>query len=166
MTTQYVTDLALQLSDLLSRHQLTLSTAESCTGGGIGDVLTAIAGSSLWFLGGIISYSEQAKQTLLGVPKSVLSEHGVVSEAVVCQMAEGACAALCSDVSIAVTGIAGPSGGSTDNPVGTVWIGWCIHGSTTAHRFQFAGDRAQVRQQAIECGLNGLLQQLITYKLK
>lgn len=145
---------------LLARGEF-LATAESCTGGLIAKLCTDIAGSSQWFERGVVSYSNHAKVDLLGVPAALLKQHGAVSEPVVRAMAEGLLQGSPAHWAIGVTGIAGPGGGSTDKPVGTVWMSWLHRGSATATlRQQFSGDREQVRQQTAEFALNRLLELL------
>lgn len=134
-----------------------LATAESCTGGLIAAACTDLAGSSDWFERGFVSYSNAAKTELLGVPATLIAAHGAVSEPVVRAMAEGAIARSHAQVSIAVTGIAGPSGGSAEKPVGTVWFAWCIGSATTSERQRFDGDRAAVRAQTVAHALVGML---------
>lgn len=145
---------------LMGRRQL-LATAESCSGGWIAKTVTDVAGSSDWFGYGIVSYSNPAKQELLGVSIPSLVEHGAVSEVVVREMAEGALRQGNADVSVAVSGVAGPGGGSPDKPVGTVWFAWSeltdegVRSRTRCHRF--AGDRDAVRRQTVAVALEGLL---------
>jgi nicotinamide-nucleotide amidase len=145
---------------LMDRRQV-LATAESCTGGWIAKAVTDIAGSSDWFGYGIVSYSNPAKQELLGVSIPSLVEHGAVSEAVVREMAEGALRQGHADVSVAVSGVAGPGGGSPDKPVGTVWFGWAELSDegmrSRARRYRFEGDRDAVRRQTVAVALEGLL---------
>ena len=129
---------------LLARGQM-LATAESCTGGMIAAACTDLAGSSQWFERGFVTYSNAAKTELLGVPAALIAQHGAVSEPVACAMAEGAIDRSHAQVSVAVTGVAGPTGGSADKPVGTVWLAWHVDGHTHSERCQFAGDRAAVR---------------------
>ena len=138
-----------------------MATAESCTGGMIAARCTDLAGSSQWFERGIVSYSNAAKSELLGVPESMIIQHGAVSEAVACAMAQGAVQHAHAQVSVAVTGVAGPSGGSLDKPVGTVWFAWCVNGHTSSERQMFDGTRAQVREATVEHALRGLLQRLL-----
>ncbi len=152
--------LAQQLGVELLRRGWTVTCAESCTGGGIAHGITAVAGSSQWFNAGFVTYSNTAKVQLLGVEATELAEHGAVSEAVVCAMAQGAARATGADVAVAVSGIAGPDGGSVDKPVGTVWLAWFGPTGTTARRYQLEGDREQVRQRAISLGLAGLVAQV------
>ena len=151
-------ELAVKLGMCLQRRGETVTTAESCTGGMIAAALTDIAGSSAWFGYGMVSYSNQAKQDLLGVPATTLAEHGAVSEAVVRRMAAGARARSGADWAIAVSGIAGPGGGSADKPVGTVWVGLAgPDGAEQAFVCHLDGDRAAVRQQTVTIALSRLL---------
>ena len=151
------------IADSLTQRGWSVSTAESCTGGGIGAALTAIAGSSRWYQGGVISYSNTSKHSLLDVTPRLVGEHGAVSKPVVVAMCQGVQHRLGSEVSIAVTGIAGPDGGTDDKPVGTVWIGWRILGQQSTQHFQFEGDRQQVCAQSIFESLIGLQQRLQHY---
>lgn len=134
-----------------------LATAESCTGGLIAAACTDLAGSSNWFERGFVTYSNAAKTELLGVDAALIAEHGAVSEAVVRAMAAGALTHSRAQVAIAVTGIAGPGGGSADKPVGTVWLGWAWPGSVLTERCQFAGDRTAVRTATVQHALQRLL---------
>lgn len=157
-----VTDIELatlvgQLAARLRESERVLATAESCTGGWIGKVLTDLPGSSDWYAGGIVSYSNQAKQNLLSVPAAVLEQHGAVSEPVVRAMAEGARKQLGADLAVAVSGVAGPGGGTTEKPVGTVWIGWADASGTRSELQHFAGDREEVRRATIAAALKNLL---------
>ena len=145
------------LAAALRQRGWRLATAESCTGGLIAGACTELAGSSDWFERGFVSYSNQAKTELLGVPAELIATHGAVSEPVVRAMAEGALARSHAQLSVAVTGIAGPTGGSEDKPVGTVWFGWCGGGQTRTERQVFAGNRAAVRAQTVGWALDGLL---------
>ena len=150
--------LAAQVGGLLKSHGLTLATAESCTGGGVAHAITDVAGSSAWFERGFITYSNLAKQQMLGVSEAMLIQHGAVSEAVVREMVAGALANSAAQVALAVSGIAGPEGGTPDKPVGTVWFAWGIkHGATHAQRHQINGNRAAVRAQAVRIALQGVL---------
>ena len=145
---------------LLARGQM-LTTAESCTGGMIAAACTDLAGSSQWFERGFVTYSNEAKTELLGVPAGLIATHGAVSEPVARAMALGAVAHSRAQVAVAVTGIAGPAGGTADKPVGTVWFGWNVNGTITTATRRFDGDRAAVRQQTLAwaCArLNALLQ--------
>lgn len=145
--------LATALGQLLLSKKFTITTAESCTGGGIGYWLTAVAGSSAYVDRGFITYSNKAKQQLLAVRSATLLQFGAVSEETVREMAQGAAKAAAADVAIAVSGIAGPDGGSAYKPVGTVCFGFYVSGHVASSRLVFAGDRQQVRQQAIDFAL-------------
>ena len=148
------------LSEKLLRRRLSLATAESCTGGWIAKCCTDRAGSSAWFERGFVTYSNRAKSELLGVAAQVLEEAGAVSEIVARQMAAGAVSRSAADVSVAVTGIAGPDGGSADKPVGTVWFGWSVEDALSTDCRVFEGDREDVRRQAVAHALNGLIDRL------
>lgn len=140
-----------------SHHQL-LVTAESCTGGWIAKVLTDVAGSSGWFECGMVAYGYEAKQALLGVRPETLELHGAVSRETVIEMVSGALVHSGATLAVAVTGIAGPGGGTVEKPVGTVWIGWKRRGGyTQAELFHFDGDREAVRRQTVAASLRGLL---------
>ena len=145
--------LATELGQLLLRKKWTITTAESCTGGGIGYWLTAVPGSSAYVDRGFITYSNKAKQQLLAVRSATLLQFGAVSEQTVREMAQGAAKAANADIAIAVSGIAGPDGGSVYKPVGTVCFGFCVNGNVASSQLVFAGDRQQVRQQAIDYAL-------------
>jgi nicotinamide-nucleotide amidase len=138
-----------------------LVSAESCTGGWIGKVLTDIPGSSAWYLGGVISYSNTLKQSLLGVLSSTLAQHGAVSEQTAREMAIGALETFGGHVAVAVTGIAGPEGGQPGKPVGTVWFAWAWHAGdeieTRVLMETFAGDREAVRRQTVARALSEVL---------
>jgi nicotinamide-nucleotide amidase len=154
------TDLAEVLLTELRTRGLTLATAESCTGGLVGGRLTAIAGGSDVYLGGVVCYSNDAKVELLDVPAGLIAEHGAVSEPVAQVMATGAARRLAATTSIAVTGVAGPGGGSPEKPVGTVWFGWSVGGQVKTVRAGFSGDRHQIRTRATQAALLGLLEML------
>ena len=140
---------------LLARGQ-TMVTAESCTGGWIAKVLTDIAGSSAWFECGVVAYSYEAKEALLGVSPQTLERTGAVSQETVVEMVSGALARDGASVAVAVTGVAGPSGGTNDKPVGTVWIGWKRRGGyARAQLFHVDGDRDSVRRQTVAAALDG-----------
>lgn len=148
---------AQQLADSLIKQKLMAVTAESCTGGGIAQALTEIPGSSRWFERGFVTYSNEAKQELLGVGAETLEAHGAVSEETALEMARGAISRSRGHISVAVTGIAGPDGGTPDKPVGTVWIAWGQKlGYAEAQCFHFEGDRHAVRQQTILAAIEGL----------
>ncbi|MGM7447347.1 UNVERIFIED_ORG: nicotinamide-nucleotide amidase [Idiomarina abyssalis] len=149
--------LAEQVGSSLQQKQQTLCTAESCTGGGIGYAITEVAGSSAWFNGGLITYTNALKQKLLLVESDVLEKHGAVSEACVRQMAVGAIAACDADWAIAVSGVAGPAGGTADKPVGLVWMAIANSESCWCWSEQFAGDRTQVRLQTLDTVLDKLI---------
>ena len=146
-----------QLAHLLRQQGWKLTTAESCTGGLIAAACTDLAGSSEWFERGFVSYSNAAKTDLLGVPAALIRSHGAVSEQVVQAMALGAVAHSKAQVSVAVTGVAGPGGGSVDKPVGTVWFGWVIQDQLISQCQHFEGDRAQVRAATVQFALTRLL---------
>ena len=146
-------ELASSLGERLLSKNWTITTAESCTGGGIGYALTSKSGSSAWLNQGYITYSNQAKTELVNVTQDALESNGAVSQSVVEQMAEGAAKAAKAEVSIAVSGIAGPDGGSAQKPVGTVWFGFYVNGDIHTTVQVFSGDRHQVRQQTIDFAL-------------
>ena len=138
-----------QISTALLARGWMLATAESCTGGMIAAACTDLAGSSQWFERGFVTYSNEAKTELLGVPAELIATHGAVSEPVARAMALGAVAHSRAQVAVAVTGIAGPTGGTADKPVGTVWFGWNVNGQVTTATCRFDGNRAAVRQQTL-----------------
>lgn len=146
--------LAAELGEALLRHGWTLSTAESCTGGWAAQALTAIAGSSAWFERGFVTYSNAAKQEMLGVRAETLAQYGAVSEETARDMAEGAIAHSHAQAALAITGIAGPSGGSVEKPVGTVCFAWARVGAETiVERRCFPGDRQRVRARSVALAL-------------
>ncbi|MDW8845726.1 nicotinamide-nucleotide amidase [Erwinia sp. MMLR14_017] len=154
MTDSELMQLGKQVGQSLLQRKATVTTAESCTGGWIAKVLTDIAGSSQWFERGFVTYSNEAKQELVGVNDESLARYGAVSEQVVCEMAEGALQQAKADYALSVSGIAGPDGGSPEKPVGTVWFGFAAAGKKTlAQRQVFTGDREAVRRQATACAL-------------
>ena len=138
----------------------TLVTAESLTGGGIGHALTSVSGSSAVYKGGVISYTNQVKNQILGVPTEVLEQFGAVSQSVAKAMAEGARKLLQADMAVSVTGLAGPGGDEYGNPVGTVFIGFADGQKTVVKHCLFSGDREQVREQTIEAALMLILEQV------
>lgn len=148
---------ALKLGRALHVRGWRLAAAESCTGGWIAKVLTDVAGSSQWFDGGVVAYSNAAKTALLGVGNDLLAAHGAVSEEVVRAMAEGARSRFASELAVAVSGIAGPGGGTADKPVGTVHFAWAAPSGTTAARRIFAGGRESVRRQTVALALERLV---------
>ena len=149
-----------ELAEILQQRGWMMATAESCTGGLIAGACTDLSGSSAWFERGFVTYSNAAKTGMLGVDAALIDTHGAVSEPVARAMAEGALRRSFAQVSVAVTGVAGPTGGSVDKPVGTVWFGWCVNGATTSERQRFDGDRAAVRQATVAHALAGLLARL------
>lgn len=152
--------LAAQLGQRLSARVAKVTTAESCTGGGVAHAITSVPGSSRWFDCGFVTYSNGAKQQLLGVDAEVLREYGAVSAEVVRAMAQGAAFAAAAEFAVAVSGIAGPGGGSPEEPVGTVWFGWCGSNGLSSACHHISGDREAVRDQAVVIALRGLLQVL------
>ena len=152
--------LVAQLAQALPAQGWTMATAESCTGGLIAGACTDLAGSSVWFERGFVSYSNAAKTTLLGVPAPLIARDGAVSEAVVRAMAQGALAHSLAQVAVAVTGVAGPGGGSADKPVGTVWFGFMVDGKLSSETRRFDGDRDQVRDATVRHALQRLVQLL------
>jgi nicotinamide-nucleotide amidase len=137
-----------------------LATAESCTGGLIAACCTDLAGSSDWFDRGFVTYSNSAKTEMLGVDEELIARHGAVSEAVVRAMVQGALKHSAAQVALAVTGVAGPGGGSEAKPVGTVWLGWATPGGVVTEMQNFAGDRPQVRAATVQRALNRLVELL------
>lgn len=153
--------LARQLGTIFADLEVSLATAESCTGGWIAQVITAVPGCSGWFERGFVTYSNLSKEQMLGVRRQTLERHGAVSEQTAREMAAGALAHSNAHVSVAVTGIAGPDGGSADKPVGTVWIGWARRDAyVDATCFHFDGDREAVRRATVKAALEGLVQRL------
>lgn len=153
--------LAEEVGRALKQRAMMLATAESCTGGWVGEAVTAVPGSSLWFDRGYITYTNEAKQEMLGVSAATLEQYGAVSERTVREMASGALKHSRAQAALAISGIAGPGGGSPEKPVGTVWFAWGFaNGAVTSERRQFAGDRREVRRQAVAFGLQGLLERL------
>lgn len=149
--------LALKLGRTLESRGWLLTAAESCTGGWIAKVITDVAGSSGWFDRGFVTYSNVAKTQLLGVPEALLDEDGAVSEAVARAMAQGALEASAAHIAVAVTGIAGPDGGTADKPVGTVWIAWATETRVETAMHQYDGDREAVRRQTLVTALEGVV---------
>jgi nicotinamide-nucleotide amidase len=150
--------LAEQLGAILLKRKLHCAVAESCTGGALAAAITEVPGSSQWFDRGFVTYTNPSKQELLAVPSQVITTHGAVSEETVRYMAEGVLAHSDAFVSVGISGIAGPGGGSVDKPVGTVWIAWAgDYQPTHAECFLFKGNRAAIREQAVEAALQGLL---------
>ncbi|MBI4192238.1 MAG: nicotinamide-nucleotide amidohydrolase family protein [Betaproteobacteria bacterium] len=151
--------LAQQVGEALKSRALILVTAESCTGGWIGEAVTMVAGSSYWFERGFITYTNIAKREMLGVKTDTLERLGAVSEQTVKEMVAGALVASHAQVAVAVSGVAGPGGGTPEKPVGTVCLAWALkNGEPTAETRHFAGDREAVRRQAVERALAGVLE--------
>ena len=146
-----------RLVGALAEKGLTCATAESCTGGGVGFAITAVAGSSAVFWGGVVSYDNSVKRGVLGVPEEVLATKGAVSSECAAAMAEGARRLIKTDLAVSTTGIAGPGGGSADKPVGLVWFGLSSKAGTVTEKKVFSGDREAVRAAAIEHALRLLL---------
>lgn len=149
--------LVARLADRLLSLQWRLVTAESCTGGLVAAACTDRAGSSDWFERGLVTYSNAAKQELLGVDARLIAQHGAVSQEVARAMASGAMRHGAASCALAVTGVAGPGGGSLAKPVGTVWFGWCVGGRVDAEMRSFGGDRGAVRAASVAHALAGLL---------
>lgn len=150
--------LAQRVGEALKRAGLSAVTAESCTGGWVAQAITSVPGSSAWFVGGYVTYADSSKQRMLGVQAKTLEHYGAVSEAVVVEMAEGALRNTDADISVSISGIAGPDGGSDEKPVGTVWFAWAVKGRPTVSCLSFFhGDRESVRRQAVEQALEGLI---------
>lgn len=157
-TCETVEPLVQRLAGTLCARHLRLVVAESCTGGLLAAALTALPGSSAWFDSGLVTYSNAAKTALLGVPAAMLARCGAVSEPVARQMASGALQAGDADLAVAITGIAGPDGGTPDKPVGTVWIAWAARSrGPTSRCYLFEGERADVRAASVRAALQGLI---------
>lgn len=151
-------ELAEQLGRKLKSCEKKIATAESCTGGWIAQTITDVPGSSAWFDRGFVTYSNAAKVQMLGVSPQMLEEFGAVSAETATEMAAGALAHSDADIAVAVTGIAGPDGGTTDKPVGTVFIGWADkNGEANVVKKQFAGNRRQIREQTVKSVLEGMV---------
>lgn len=160
-TDEDIAAVAAQVAQLLEARGAYLATAESCTGGWISKSLTDVAGSSRWFEFGFVVYSNEAKETMLGIEAEIIAEHGAVSREVAVEMAVAARVVSGADLAVAVTGIAGPDGGTDDKPVGTVWFAWEGPQRRSAARMEtFAGDREAVRRQTVIAALRGVLRQL------
>jgi len=143
----------IQLGRLLSESGLTISVAESFTGGMIGHVITNAPGSSRYFQGGVIAYADEVKMELLGVSEQTLIDHGAVSKETVLEMARGVRAALNTDIGISSSGIAGPDGGSVEKPIGLAWIGLSASQKEYAEQFLFPGDRLQIKEQGVQTAI-------------
>jgi nicotinamide-nucleotide amidase len=162
MTSSAIDDLTGQLAHLLPSRGLMVCTAESCTGGLIAAACTDRAGSSVWFERGFVTYSNASKTDLLGVPADLIVRHGAVSQEVARAMAAGALVHAQAQLAVAVTGVAGPGGGSADKPVGTVWLAWAMGSQVRTERQHFEGDRGAVRQATVVRALQGLIEMLQT----
>lgn len=150
-------DLAARVGELLRAQGMMLATAESCTGGGVAAAATEIPGSSAWFERGFVTYSNDSKVELLGVRPATLEAHGAVSELTVREMAEGALRQSKAQIALAVSGIAGPGGGSITKPVGTVWLAWSLRdGPTRAQLHYLQGSRSEIRRQTVRLALQGV----------
>ncbi|MDH4133718.1 MAG: CinA family protein [Gammaproteobacteria bacterium] len=159
--------LAEQLGHDLKQGARSLVTAESCTGGGLGAVLTDVPGSSLWYDRGFIVYSNMAKREMLGVKTEILARYGAVSEQTARAMVEGALEASHADLAVAITGIAGPGGGTPEKPVGTVCLAWMVRkGVPATHTERFSGDREAIRRASIEAAIHGLLSLISSFPTK
>lgn len=159
MAEETLHELAERLGATLLAAGRRLATAESCTGGGIAHRVTDVAGSSEWFDRGFVTYSDAAKEEMLAVPADTLAEHGAVSAATAEAMVAGALRYSEADIAVAVTGVAGPGGGTTEKPVGTVWFAWARRGDTPVVRcVAFEGDRAAVRDGSIRVALEGVIE--------
>lgn len=157
MDTYLISRAVAELGECLRVESNFLATAESCTGGLLASTLTDTPGSSEWFAGSVVAYSNEVKSKLLGVPQSTLDQHGAVSEATVLAMAEGVLKTIGAHISVAISGIAGPSGGTPDKPVGTVWMAWAWPGGSRARLYNFQGSREQIKEQSVMAAINGLL---------
>lgn len=147
-----------KLAVLLSRRNFFLSTAESCTGGLIGNLLTNEPGSSSWYVGGVVAYANSLKTRILGVEEELINEHGAVSSQCVISLARGVLNLTGSQVSVAVSGIAGPGGGTKEKPVGTVFIGWCLLEDDWWEKHKFLGNRLKIKSQAANRAILGLVE--------
>ena len=148
---------AARLGEALLARNWTACTAESCTGGWVAKVITDVPGSSAWFGAGFVTYANDAKSGVLAVPAAVLEAHGAVSEPVVIAMAAAARSQTGAELAVAVSGVAGPDGGTAEKPVGTVWFAWAGPDGTRAERRHWPGDRERIRRLAVEYALEGLL---------
>jgi nicotinamide-nucleotide amidase len=159
---QELRDLAEQLGECLIARGMKLASAESCSGGWLAKIITDIPGSSAWFTGSVVSYSNEAKQSLLGVSADTLAEFGAVSGDTVLEMSDGLFSHTDADVAVSISGIAGPEGGSEDKPIGLVWLSWGKRDkSVFANPYNFDGDREDVRKQSIKQALENLLDLLV-----
>ncbi|WP_272701019.1 CinA family protein [Desulfovibrio sp. Fe33] len=157
MDTYLISRAVAEVGECLRAQGHFLATAESCTGGLLASTLTDTPGSSEWFAGSVVAYSNKVKNRLLDVPEATLEEHGAVSEPVVLAMALNVLKTIGADVSVAISGIAGPGGGTPEKPVGTVWIAWAWPGGSRARQYSFRGTRDQIKSQTVMTAINGLL---------
>jgi nicotinamide-nucleotide amidase len=155
--TENCLDLSRQLGEALLQRGWAVTTAESCTGGGLSSAITAIPGSSAWFGYGFVTYANQAKEKLLSVSSETLLKEGAVSEAVVLQMSQGALEVSGADLAVAISGVAGPDGGTDEKPVGSVWFAWRTKNHSQTRLMHIKGSRLEVQSQAVEQALIGLL---------
>ncbi|MCW5622632.1 MAG: nicotinamide-nucleotide amidohydrolase family protein [Burkholderiales bacterium] len=156
---QALFDLAVRVGNALRQRAWMLTTAESCTGGWVGACVTMVGGSSQWYDRGFITYSNSAKMQMLGVLEETLRVHGAVSEATVAEMAQGALARSNAHVAVSISGVAGPTGGTSDKPVGSVCIGWAgREGSLRSRSLRFEGDRDAVRRRSVIVALEGVIE--------
>lgn len=152
------------LGETLLKAGLIASTAESCTGGGVAYAITEISGSSQWFDRGFVTYSNESKKQMLGVNNKTLEQYGAVSKEVVIEMAEGAVKNSNANIAVAISGIAGPDGGTDEKPIGTVCISWhCSHNGNKTQTYLFSGDRKAVRYQSVNAALSGLTEIVLNY---
>lgn len=158
--TEDITQLAQLLGNKLVTKGWQITCAESCTGGGVGYAITAISGSSAWFKKGFITYSNDAKRDMLGVSEQTLNQYGAVSSSTVLEMAAGAAEQANAEVAVAISGIAGPDGGTPEKPVGTVWFGFFINGQNSCQKLLIDGNRQTIRIKAIEFALSHILELL------
>jgi len=165
-TTREDVTLEQDIVELLIANKLTVCTAESCTGGMVSSRLINVAGASEVFKYGFVTYSNKAKRKLIGVKKPTLEKHTAVSEQVAKEMAKGAASESKADVSLSVTGLAGPGGGSNETPVGTIYVGCCIKGETKAYKYVFSGNRQRIREQATSAALTVLRKSILEYYSK
>ena len=156
-----ISQLAAELGHQLQTLNAQVTTAESCTGGGIAEAITRIAGSSAWFEAGFVTYSNQQKTRQLNVPPPLFTQVGAVSREVVEAMVRGAQVQSAARFAVAVSGVAGPGGGSLDKPVGTVWLAWGVGNEVSAERRHFAGNRDEVRRQTVIAALEGLIRRTV-----
>lgn len=157
--------LAEEVGEALKDRGLMLATAESCTGGWISEAVTMVPGSSDWFERGFVTYTYISKREMLGVKEATLGQHGAVAEEIVREMVAGALARSHAQVAVAVSGVAGPGGGTPDKPVGTVCLAWGMKdGEARSETARYLGDREAIRRQAVECALRGVIELLVSRK--